>query len=455
MSLADNEYKRPRDSDGPQSRGSRERGETSERDDRRADASKDGGATKADGSKGVGNGASGVYDGPAGMQPDGIIESNWNEVVDNFDDMHLREELLRGVYAYGFEKPSAIQQRAIIPCVRGMDVIAQAQSGTGKTATFAVSILQKLDIGLKECQALVLAPTRELAQQIQKVMVALGDYMGSECHACIGGTNVREDQQKLSSGVHIVVGTPGRVFDMINRRALSTRSIKMFVLDEADEMLSRGFKDQIYEVFRTLNENIQVILLSATMPMDVLEVTTRFMREPVRILVKKEELTLEGIRQFYIEVEQEEWKLDTLCDLYETLTITQAVIFCNTRRKVEWLTEKMHGRDFTVSAIHGDMEQGQRDVIMREFRSGSSRVLITTDLLARGIDVQQVSLVINYDLPTNRENYIHRIGRGGRFGRKGVAINFMTTDDRRTLKDIETFYNTQIEEMPMNVADLI
>jgi translation initiation factor 4A len=201
-------------------------------------------------------------------------------------------------------------------------------------------------------------------------------------------------------------------------------------------MLSRGFKDQIYDVFRTLNESIQVILLSATMPADVLEVTKRFMREPIRILVKKEELTLEGIRQFYIEVEQEEWKLDTLCDLYETLTITQAVIFCNTRRKVEWLTEKMHGRDFTVSAIHGDMEQGQRDVIMREFRSGSSRVLITTDLLARGIDVQQVSLVINYDLPTNRENYIHRIGRGGRFGRKGVAINFMTVDDRRTLKDI-------------------
>lgn len=389
------------------------------------------------------------------MQPDGLIESNWDEVVDNFDDMGLKEDLLRGVYAYGFEKPSAIQQRAIIPCLKGHDVIAQAQSGTGKTATFAVAILQKLDVTLKECQALVLAPTRELAQQIQKVVIALGDYQSAECQACIGGTAVREDLQRLAAGVHIVVGTPGRVYDMISRRALSTRYIKMFILDEADEMLSRGFKDQIYDVFRTLNENIQVILLSATMPVDVLEVTKRFMREPIRILVKKEELTLEGIRQFYIEVEQEEWKLDTLCDLYETLTITQAVIFCNTRRKVEWLTEKMHSRDFTVSAIHGDMEQGQRDVIMREFRSGSSRVLITTDLLARGIDVQQVSLVINYDLPTNRENYIHRIGRGGRFGRKGVAINFMTVDDRRTLKDIETFYNTQIEEMPMNVADLI
>jgi translation initiation factor 4A len=395
------------------------------------------------------------YDGPAGMEPEGIIDSNWDEVCENFDDMSLKEELLRGIYAYGFEKPSAIQQRAIVPCIKGMDVIAQAQSGTGKTATFSIAILEKIDTNLRECQALILAPTRELAQQIQKVVMSLGDYMGAQCHACIGGTSVREDMRKLDVGQHIVVGTPGRVFDMISRKVLRPNDIKQFVLDEADEMLSRGFKDQIYDVFRHLNQEIQVILLSATMPAEVLEVTTRFMRDPIRILVKKEELTLEGIRQFYISVEREEWKLDTLCDLYETLTITQAVIFCNTRRKVDWLTEKMHQRDFTVSAMHGDMDQKERDVIMREFRSGSSRVLITTDLLARGIDVQQVSLVINYDLPTNRENYIHRIGRGGRFGRKGVAINFVTDEDKRALQDIEKFYNTQIDEMPMNVADLI
>lgn len=369
--------------------------------------------------------------------------------------MNLRDDLLRGIYAYGFEKPSAIQQRAIMPCIKGLDVIAQAQSGTGKTATFAISILEKVDITRSVCQALVLAPTRELAQQIQKVVIALGDYQDAQCHACIGGTNVRTDIAKLEQGQHIVVGTPGRVFDMIQRKALDARHIKIFVLDEADEMLSRGFKDQIYDVFRKLPSSIQVILLSATMPQDVLEVTKRFMRDPIRILVKKEELTLEGIKQFYVQVEKEEWKLDTLCDLYETLTITQAVIFVNTRRKVDWLTEKMHSRDFTVSSMHGDMEQKDRDIIMREFRSGSSRVLITTDLLARGIDVQQVSLVINYDLPANRENYIHRIGRGGRFGRKGVAINFITRDDERMLKDIEQFYNTQVDEMPMNVADLI
>ena len=214
----------------------------------------------------------------------------------------------------------------------------------------------------------------------------------------------------------------------------------------------RGFTEQIYDIFQLLPQSTQVVLLSATMPQDVLEVTTKFMRDPVRILVKKAELTLEGIKQFYIAVEKEDWKLDTLSDLYETVTITQAVIFCNTRRKVDWLTDKLTARDFTVSAMHGDMDQGQRDLIMKEFRSGSSRVLIATDLLARGIDVQQVSLVINYDLPANRENYIHRIGRGGRFGRKGVAINFVTADDVRMMREIEQFYSTQIEEMPMNVA---
>jgi translation initiation factor 4A len=394
-------------------------------------------------------------DGPAGMEPDGVIESNWNEIADNFDEMNLREDLLRGIYAYGFEKPSAIQQRAIIPCIRGRDVIAQAQSGTGKTATFSIAILQQIDLNNKDCQALILAPTRELAQQIQKVVLALGDFMQATCHACIGGTNVKEDMRKLEAGSQIVVGTPGRVADMLSRKAFYPKNIKMFVLDEADEMLSRGFKEQIHDVFTKMPYNIQVILLSATMPVDVLDVTKKFMRDPIRILVKKEELTLEGIKQFYIMVGREDWKLETLCDIYQTLTITQAVIFCNTRRKVDWLTQQMHAKDFTVSAMHGDMDQKEREVIMREFRSGSSRVLITTDLLARGIDVQQVSLVINYDLPNNRENYIHRIGRGGRFGRKGVAINFVTEEDKRNLHDIEQFYNTQINEMPQNVADLI
>lgn len=394
-------------------------------------------------------------DGPPGMAVDGVIESNWEEVITSFDDMNLKEELLRGIYAYGFERPSAIQQRAIMPCLKGHDVIAQAQSGTGKTATFSISILQQIDTTLLECQALILAPTRELAQQIQKVVIALGDFMNTMCHTCIGGTNVREDMRKLELGVHVVVGTPGRVNDMITRKALKSNYIKLFVLDEADEMLSRGFKDQIYDIFKKLSCGVQVILLSATMPTEVLDVGLCLMKTPIRILVKKEELTLEGIRQFYINVNKDEWKLETLCDLYRVISISQSVIFCNTRRKVDWLTASLNERDHTVSAMHGDMEQRERDLIMRHFRSGSSRILITTDLLARGIDVQQVSLVINYDLPLNRENYIHRIGRGGRFGRKGTAINFVTESDTHVLKEIEKFYNTSIVEMPDNIGDLI
>ncbi|KAL2919529.1 RNA helicase [Polyrhizophydium stewartii] len=382
------------------------------------------------------------------------------KVVTSFDQMGLKEDLLRGIYAYNFEKPSAIQQRAIMPIIKGRDVIAQAQSGTGKTATFSIGVLQTIDTSRRQTQALILSPTRELAQQIQSVVLALGDHMNVLCHACIGGTSVGEDIRKLDHGVHVVSGTPGRVFDMIRRRNLQTREIKMLVLDEADEMLSKGFKDQIYDVYRFLPPSTQVVILSATLPHDVLDMTSKFMNEPIRVLVKRDEITLEGIKQFFVAVEKEEWKFDTLCDLYDTLIITQAVIFCNTKRKVDWLTEKMREANFTVASMHGEMPQKERDAIMQEFRQGASRVLITTDVWARGIDVQQVSLVINYDLPLNRENYIHRIGRSGRFGRKGVeplstAINFVKNDDVSILRDIEQYYSTQIDEMPMNVADMI
>lgn len=376
-------------------------------------------------------------------------------VIQGFDAMGLRPELLRGIYAYGFEKPSAIQQRAIKPIIKGRDVIAQAQSGTGKTATFAIGILQSIDLNLHATQVLVLSPTRELAVQIQKVILALGDYMSIYCHACIGGTSLSEDIRKIDFGQHIISGTPGRVYDIIRRRHLRTASIKMIVLDEADEMLNKGFKEQIYDVYRHLPPYTQVVILSATLPAEILEITNKFMTDPVKVLVQRDELTLEGIKQFFVAVEREEWKFDTLCDLYDTLTITQAVIFCNTKRKVDWLAAKMIEANFTVSSMHADMDQKQRDSIMKEFRSGQSRVLITTDVWARGIDVQQVSLVINYDLPNNRELYIHRIGRSGRFGRKGVAINFVKNDDIRILRDIEQYYSTQIDEMPMNVAELI
>jgi len=376
-------------------------------------------------------------------------------VYDSFDDMDLPDSLLRGIYSYGFERPSAIQQRAIRPVIDGRDTIGQAQSGTGKTAAFMVGALARVDFSEIASQALVLAPTRELALQIYKVTIALGDYMGVRCHACIGGTARREDAEALRAGQHVVVGTPGRVLDMIEKGVLRVASLRAFILDEADEMLSAGFKEQIYNVFNMLHPEVQVCLFSATLPKDILELTKKFMRDPVRILVKREELTLEGIQQFYVAIEREEWKLETLCDLYECLTITQSIIYCNTQRKADRLAQEMTQRDFTVSVMHAGLDQEERRLVMQEFRSGSSRVLITTDLLARGIDVQQVSLVINYDLPQSTENYLHRIGRSGRFGRKGFAINFVTERDVRAMREIERHYATQIEELPADIAERI
>ncbi|KAL8270918.1 hypothetical protein Esti_005130 [Eimeria stiedai] len=377
------------------------------------------------------------------------------QVVPTFDSMSLKEELLRGVYAYGFERPSAVQQRAIVPIIQGRDVIVQSQSGTGKTCVFCLGALQCIDSKVRDPQALVLSPTRELAEQSQKVCLALGDYMSIQVHCCVGGKRVGDDVRALEAGVHIVSGTPGRVFHMISDRHFSTRHIKMLVLDEADEMLNRGFKEQVYDIYRYLPPATQVVLVSATLPHEVLELTTKFMSNPFRVLVKRDELTLEGIKQFFVAVEREQWKFDTLTDLYDTLTITQAVIFCNTKTKVEWLAQKLKEANFTVTRMHGDMPQKERDEIMRNFREGQSRVLIATDVWGRGLDVHQVSLVINYDLPNSRELYIHRIGRSGRYGRKGVAINFVKNDDIRILRDIEQYYATQIDEMPMNVADLI
>lgn len=378
------------------------------------------------------------------------------KVVSKFEEMGLNKRLLKGVMQAGFEHPSAIQARAITPIIEGRDVVAQSQSGTGKTTIFCVGVLNQIDTNKRDLQALVLSPTRELAEQTQTVMLNLGQYMEARVHCCIGGMSINNDIQQLQGGVHVVSGTPGRVFDMISRNALLTKKIKMLVIDEADEMLARNFKNQIYDIYRYLPPSCQIVVISATMSNEVIEVTEKFMNDDtVRILVKRDELTLEGIKLFFVAVEKENWKFDTLMDLYDTLTVTQAVIFCNTKKKVDWLTEKMRQANFTVSCIHGDMPQQERDEITEQFRNGDSRVLICTDVFGRGIDIAQVSLVINYDLPNSRELFIHRVGRSGRFGRKGVAISFVKDDDIQILRDIEQFYSCQIDEMPMNLNDMM
>jgi translation initiation factor 4A len=375
-------------------------------------------------------------------------------VIPSFDDMPLHQNLLRGIYSYGFEKPSAIQQRAIAPFIRGGDIIAQAQSGTGKTGAFSIGLLQRVDFRTRSLQALVLSPTRELAVQTFDVISAIGEYLAEGqpfCHTFVGGTNVQQDLKKLQGGVIVAVGTPGRVADVIKRGALRTESLRVLVLDEADEMLSQGFSEQIYEIFKFLPRDIQVALFSATIPDDVLELSKKFLRNPTRILVKRESLTLDGIKQFYVAVE-EDYKIDTLMDLYESVSIAQSVIFANTRRKVDFISEKLNSHNHTVSSMHAEMGKGDREKVMAMFRSGSSRVLVTTDLVARGIDVHHVNIVVNYDLPISKESYLHRIGRGGRYGRKGVAINFVAQKDVDMLKELEAHYHTQIEELPMDFA---
>lgn len=376
-------------------------------------------------------------------------------IVSSFEELNLKPNLLKGIYNYGFEAPSAIQSRAILQIISGRDTIAQAQSGTGKTATFTIGALEIMDSKSKDLQLLVLSPTRELLVQIEKVAQNLGDYMNILCHACIGGTSLQEDLKKLKKGQQLISGTPGRVLDLIKRQNLSVRNVKMLILDELDELLSKGFQEQIYEIYKYLPSQTQIVVVSATLPRDVLEMTKKFMVDPVKILVKRDEISLDVIKQYYVNVDKEEWKFDTLCDIYDSITITQAIIFCNTKKKVDWLSKKLTQSNFTVVAMHGDMKQEERDRIMNEFRLGNSRILISTDVWARGIDVQQVSLVVNYDLPFDREMYIHRIGRSGRFGRKGVAINFVTRDDIHELHELENHYSIKIAEMPANISDMI
>jgi len=388
---------------------------------------------------------------------DQSIETNnsidYNTIItESFDDLNIKANLLRGIYGNGYETPSAIQQKAIKPIIDGCDIIAQAQSGTGKTATFCIGLLERIDDTKNKTQAVVLAHTRELALQIESVCKNLSQYMNISINLSVGGTTVRNNIDELLKNPHIVIGTPGRVLDMINKKALDTRDLRLMVLDEADEMLSKIFSNQIYDIFRFLPNNIQVGLFSATMTPEFFSISKCFMRNPVKILVKDEDLTLEGIKQFYINLEHNEFKYETLCDLYDLCSVSQTIIYCNSRTMVEELYRRLGEDNFSCVCMHGDLSQDERNKIMEEFRNGTSRILISTDLLSRGIDIQQVSLVVNYDIPNNIESYIHRIGRSGRYGRKGTSINFLTRYDIKKMKDIEEYYHTIIEELPENFS---
>jgi translation initiation factor 4A len=371
-----------------------------------------------------------------------------DEIYTTFDKMGLKDLLLRGIYSYGFERPSNIQQKAIVPMISGRDIIAQGQSGTGKTATFAISMLQQLNFdGLAKCQSIILSPTKELAEQTCQVVTKIGEQLKVKTHLCIGGKSVKTDIDAFREGIHVMIGTPGRVYDLLTRNVIDGKTIKVLIIDEADVMLDRGFKEQLYNILLKLSDDMQICLFSATLNDETLELTKRFMIEPVQILVKKDDVAVEGIKQHYINIDKEEFKLEVLLDIYEHLAITQSIIFCNSKSKVNWLFDKLKEQKFPAGEIHGEMKIDEREAIMERFRHGQIKVLISTDMLARGIDVQGISIVINYDVPTNRENYIHRIGRAGRYGRKGTAVNFITPNDGKYIKDIETYYSIKMSPL--------
>jgi translation initiation factor 4A len=388
------------------------------------------------------------------LEIDYVIESSAKTPeIKSWDDLNIETSILRSIYSCGFETPSDIQKTAIKPIQDGVDLIAQAQSGTGKTGAFVIGALSRLDLTKRTTQIIVLAPTHELVSQIHSVFSNMTSFVeGVVIRKMVGGTAVTEEIQELRSNIpHIIVGSTGRVFDMIKRRAFSTRDVTLCVLDEADEMLSVGFKDQIYNIFQQLPSTVQIALFSATMPPPIIQLTTKFMRDPVKITMKPQELNLEGIKQYYIAMHNDFDKIECLKDLFSRLTVSQTIIYANDVRRVKDLYEVMAKEDFSVCCIHREMTKQERTDAITKFREGGYRMLISSNITARGIDVQQVNTVINFDIPRSVDTYLHRIGRSGRWGRKGIAINFVTKMDIQQMKFIEHHYGAVIEEMP---ADL-
>ena len=380
-----------------------------------------------------------------------------NNSISSWEDLDLDANILRGIYANGFEKPSPIQAKGIYPMLQKKDIIAQAQSGTGKTGCFCIGCLSLINFTQNTTQGLILAPTRELAIQIQEVLSFLSNFIPNiKIQLLIGGTSINTCIDDLLNNIpHVVVGCPGRVYDMFRRRHLLSENLKSIILDEADEMLSAGFKEQIYNIFQFMPSNVQVGLFSATLSSELLQITEKFMREPIKILVKKESLTLEGIKQFYIAVDDDNTKYDCIKDLFSSFSISQSIIYCNSTSRVQELYDSMNNDNFPVGIIHSNMEKQERTKNFNDFKSGKNRVLISSNVTARGIDIQQVSTVINFDIPKDVATYLHRIGRSGRWGRKGIGINFVTKRDIRQIKEIEQYYQTEIEEMPINWAETL
>jgi superfamily II DNA/RNA helicase len=383
--------------------------------------------------------------------------NDYTHEINSWDELDINPLLLRGIYACGYDNPSPIQKKAINPILKKKDIIAQAQSGTGKTATFSIGALQNVDITNNNIQVLILSPTKELALQTFDVLTNLSSLMkGLRIKTIFGGSDFENINSFSNKNIpHIICGCPGRVYDMMHRKKISSSHIKLVVIDEADEMLSVGFKDQIYNIFQYFNTDIQVALFSATIPDNILPIIDKIMIDPVKICVKSEMLTLEGISQYYVAIDDDRQKYVTLKDIFSFISLTQCIIYCNSKKRVTDLYEAMVEDGFSVCCIHSSMNKQDREQSFNDFKSGKTRILISSNVTSRGIDIQQVNVVINFDLPKCIHNYLHRIGRSGRWGRKGVGINFITKRDVTKVKEIETHYACEIKELPENINTIL
>ena len=348
-----------------------------------------------------------------------------------------------------------MQTQAIGPIRAATDVVIQAKSGMGKTGAFVIGLLDRIDTSgaPRAPQALVLSPVRELAVQTNRVVEALGLHLGIKAASCVGGTPVSENRAAIAAGAHVVSGTPGRVLQLIERGWLSLDSIRVVCLDEADELLSDDFMPQMRAILTAgLPESVQVVMFSATMSDGAEDVAANFMVEPVTVRLADDDTHLAGIEQYYVECRNNEDKLSAIIDLYERLSATQSILFCSSRAAVDSLSAALRERDFGVSSVHADMEQWQRDEVVEAFRAGSTRVLVTTDVLARGFDVQTVSMVVNVELPREFSTYTHRIGRSGRHGRRGVAVSLVTARDRAWMAGLEGRYGVGVKPLPAELV---
>jgi ATP-dependent RNA helicase DDX6/DHH1 len=367
----------------------------------------------------------------------------------DFEDFFLKRELLMGIFEKGFEKPSPIQEEAIPIILQNRNVLARAKNGTGKTAAFIIPCLEKTDTDKKHIQVLILIPTRELALQTSAIVKEIGKHMGVQCMVTTGGTSLKDDIMRLYNTIHIIVATPGRILDLASKKVADLSKCQTIIMDEADKLLSPEFQPVLEQIIDLCSKQHQICLFSATFPVTVKEFCQKFVPNPYSINLM-DELTLRGITQFYAYVEERQ-KVHCLYTLFSKLEINQSIIFCNSVNRVELLAKKITELGYSCYYIHAKMQQANRNRVFHEFRNGATRHLVTSDLFTRGIDIQSVNVVVNFDFPKNSETYLHRIGRSGRFGHLGLAVNNITYDDRHALRRVEQELGTEIRAIPPQI----